>query len=485
MRVGHKRSRGRIADVQTEYSSSGSLLLGAVVLLAYIGLVCALPLSGQAPITHFSGTTRVGQNSAAETVTVTTATSGTTAAISAVTQGIANGEFSVASGGSCAADTVYIVGQSCTVDVVFAPAFPGRRNGAVILKNSVGQLLGSTPLLGAATGSLPRLSPGLIETVAGDRSWIYARDGVSAVGAPIFLPQGLAVDAAGNLFLSNSGNSRIRPVDAVSGLSSTVVGNGTLGYNGDGLQGTITTINQPAGLALDGAGNLYFADSGNGLIRRLDAVSGQGKIIAGTPMVQGYTGDSGPATLAFLNLPEGIAFDDSGNLLISDTGNNVIRLIDAVTLHIRPIAGTGTAGFSGDGGTATQGKLNSPWSLLVAVDGSDLFADFGNDRVRVISTGGILSTVAGTGTRGFSGDGGHPTQAELNAPTALAIDPAGDLYVADSGNNRVRVIAISDGTIQTIVGNAGDSFTGDGGPADQASLYGPYAVLFDATPTSL
>lgn len=422
----------------------------------------------------------VGQPSSPQTVSVTLQASGTAAAPLALTQGVPTSEFAVADGGSCAAGTAYTAGQTCTVQVVFTPRFPGRRLAAVVLKNAGGELLGSTQLLGSSTGSLPRLSPGRIDTVAGDRSWVFASDGVSAVGAPIFLPQGLAVDAAGNLFISDSGNSRIRRVDAVSGHISTVVGTGAPGYSGDGAQGTATAVNQPAGLALDGAGDLYFADSGNGLVRRLDAASGQVSTVAGAPASQGYTGDGGLATAASLTLPEGIAFDDSGNLLIADSGNNSIRLVDATTGRIRTLAGTGIAGFSGDGGPATQGRISGPWSLLVAPDGSILFADFSNDRVRRISAGGTLSTVAGTGARGFSGDGGSPTQAALDAPTALAMDPAGDLYIADSGNNRVRMINVADGTIQTLAGNTGDSFTGDGGPADQASLYGPYALLFDA-----
>ena len=413
-------------------------------------------------------------------MTLTFAASGVAGAPSVVTQGVSPADFSLGSGGTCTAGSTYSAGQTCTVQVAFVPRFPGWRNGSVLIKSTDGHLLASMLLGGQATGALPRLSPGRIDTVAGDRSWVFAGDGGSAVGAPIFLPQGLAVDAAGNFFLSDSGNSRIRRVDAATGTISTVIGTGVPGYTPDGAQGTSTAISQPAGLALDGAGNLYFADSGNGLVRRLDAVSGQVRTVAGTPGVQGYTGDGSLATASTLSLPQGIALDGNGNLLIADTGNNVLRAVDAATLHISTFAGTGLAGFSGDGGLATNARLNSPWSLVASADGTILFADFSNDRVRKISAAGMITTVAGTGVRGFSGDGASAAQAELDEPTALAVDPAGDLYIADSGNNRVRMVSTA-GVIQTLAGNSGDSFNGDGGPSDQASLYGPYALYFDAS----
>lgn len=399
----------------------------------------------------------------------------------AVTQGItAGGEFQVVGGGSCTAGTAYLPAQTCTLNVVFTPLYPGRRDGAVRVVSNDGRLLASTLLSANATGSLPVLSPGRMDTVAGDRSWVYTGDGVPAVGAPIFLPQGLAVDVTGNLYLSDASNSRIRRVDASTGLISTVVGNGTPGFNGDGLPGSQTSVSQPAGLALDGAGNLYFADAGNNAVRRLDALSGVVTTVAGQPGMSGYAGDGGPATAAKLTLPEGLAFNAAGDLLIADTGNSAIRRVEADHGIIHLFAGTGLAGFGGDGGSALNAMLNTPWNVTVAPDGSVLIADFGNDRVRKISPAGIISTLVGNGARGFSGDGGAPSQAELSEPAALALDPAGNLYIADSGNNRVRTVSVADGFLHTLVGNSGDSFAGDGGPANEASLYGPYALAFSA-----
>jgi len=401
----------------------------------------------------------------------------------ALTQGVANSDFALASGGTCAAGASYSAGQPCTVMVVFQPKYPGLRSGAVVIKTSGGIYMGSALLAGDATGSLAVLDPGTINTVAGDAEWNYqsATDGGPATQSPIYLPTGVVADAAGNFYIADSNNNRIRRVDGSTGVITTVAGTGTLGYNGDGGLATLAMINLPAGLVIDGAGNLYFADVGNHIIRRIDAFSGIITTVAGTPGVQGYSGDGAAATQAKLTSPEGVALDEAGNLLIADTGNNVVREIDAATGTIRTVAGTGVAGFNGDGQAATIAQLNSPWSVAVAQDGSIYIADLMNNRVRKVSVSGVISTVAGTGTRGFTGDGALATQAMLGEPAAVAIDPAGNIYIADSDNNRVREISASTGLIETICGNASEGFLGDGGPANLASLYGPDALYFDQT----
>ncbi|HEX4155828.1 MAG TPA: Ig-like domain repeat protein [Acidobacteriaceae bacterium] len=428
-------------------------------------------------ITPFSGTTAVGQHSSPLTVNVNITVSGEAATLIAVTQGIPNADFTQ-SGGSCSSGS-YNSGDHCTATVVFAPQRPGRRWGAVLVENSGGTLLGSALLTGLATGGLPALAPGRIDTVAGDTEWVYQRDGVLATQAPIFLPMGLAVDAAGNVFLADSSNNRIRRVDAVSGDISTVAGTGTPGYSGDGGPATSAAISNPAGLLLDGAGDLYFADTGNAVIRRIDAVSGDISTVAGTPGVSGYSGDGGAATSAHLSVPEGIAFDAAGDLLIADTGNHVVREVNAVSGTISTVAGTGTAGYNGDGEAATSAKLDAPWSVAVADDGSILIADTTNNRVRSIGTSGIISTVAGSGSAGFTGDGDLATSAELDAPTSVVVDPAGDLYIADSGNNRVREVNATSKVLATIIGTDSEQFAGDAGPSTSASLYGPYSLFFD------
>jgi sugar lactone lactonase YvrE len=432
----------------------------------------------------FPRTTAVGQISTALSVVVTITAGGIAATPQAITEGVVNADFVVAEGGTCAAGNSYSAGDTCTVNVVFQPRYPGLRTGAVVIETSGGGFMGSALLAGLATGSLPVLAPGSIDTVAGDADWIYEGDGGLATQSSIFLPTGVVADAAGNFYVADSQNNRIRRVDGKTGLISTVVGTGIPGYSGDGAPAIDAMINVPAGLVLDGAGNLYFADTGNHIVRRIDAVTGVITTVAGTPGVQGYSGDGGVATAAELTFPEGVALDEAGDLLIADTGNNVIREVEATTAgfgNIRTMAGTGVAGFNGDGHAATSAQLNSPWNVAVAQDGSLYIADLTNNRVRRVNPSGVISTVAGTGTRGFMGDGGSAAEAVLGEPAAVAIDPAGDLYIADSDNNRVREVIASTQLIETICGNDSEQFAGDGGPANLASMYGPYALFFDQT----
>jgi hypothetical protein len=446
-----------------------------------LGLLCSAA-TAQTPQV-FSGSTAVGQSSATLTVTVPITVSGTAVAPKALTQGVVNGEFTI-NGGSCAAGS-YMATQQCTVVVGFSPKFPGLRTGAVVVETSDGTLLGSVLLAGLATGPLPLLTPGTINTVAGVFGSIrFAGDGIQATTAPIQLPAGVVADAAGDFYLSDTQNFRIRKVTAAGDIS-TIAGTGQAGYGGDGGPATQALIDAPAGLALDGAGNLYFADTNNNIIRRIDAFSGVITTVAGTPLNNGFSGDGGAATSALLTSPEGIAFDEAGDLFIADTGNNVIRKVTAAGT-ISTVAGTGTAGFNGDGPTATAAQLNSPWGVSVAVaqDGSLYIADLGNNRVRKVTTAGVISTIAGDGTRAFTGDGGPASAAELNQPTAIAIDPAGNLYIADSENNRVREISASTGnTIETICGTGVVASTqpglGDDGSAIAATINEPYALYFD------
>ena len=423
-------------------------------------------------------TTSVGQHSQPVSVTVTLTASGVAIAPQALLQGFAGMDFSVVSGGTCAANVSYVSGQQCTVNVVFAPKFPGLRSGAVVLLATDGTLLGSALVNGNGIGSLSVLSPGVINTVAGDGELNFRADGILATQAPIFLPYGVIVDPVGNIYLSDTNNNRIRRVDALSSLITTIAGNGVSGYSGDGGPATQANISQPGGLTMDGAGNIYFADSGNDIIRRIDAVSGIITTIAGVPMAQGYSGDGSAATLANLSSPRGIAFDTAKDLFIADTSNNVIREVNATTGKISTVTGTGTAGYNGDAVSATAAQLNSPWTVNVGIDNSLYIADLSNNRVRKVN-GGVISTVAGTGSRRFGGDGGAATAADLDDPTSVILNPAGDLYIADSGNNRVRKVYASTGIIETVTGNDSEQFAGDGGPANQASLYAPYALFFD------
>ena len=428
----------------------------------------------------FPGSTAVGQISQPLSVTVTMVAGGVVATPEALTLGIANADFAISSAGSCGIGMSFSPGQTCSVTVIFQPKYPGIRAGSVVLLNSNNILLGSTLLTALATGSLAVLSPGEIETVAGVTDWLYQGDGVPATDAPIFLPAGVVVDAHGNLYLADSNNNRIRRVDFVTGTISTVAGNGTAGYSGDGGLATAAMISSPGGVALDGAGNLYFADSNNDVIRRVDAVSGFISTVAGMPGSKGYAGNGALATSAKLSTPEGVALDGAGDLFIADTGNSAIREVSATTGFISTVAGTGIPGFNSDGILAVNAELNGPSSLSLGPDGSLYIADTTNQRIRMVTAAtSMITTIAGTGNQGYSGDGGLATVAMLNAPAAVLLDPAGNIYVADSGNNRIREINVTTYDIQTLSGGNAESFGGDGGPANLASMYDPDSLFFD------
>lgn len=426
-----------------------------------------------------AGNVNVGQQAAPLTVTVTMSRGGVAATPAVLTQGLTGLDFGMAAGGTCAAGTTYNAGDRCTVVVTFAPKYPGLRSGAVVVKASDGTLLARQLLSGSGVGGLETLVPGQIDTVAGSGAWIYTGDGVAATAAPIFLPMGLVVDAGGNLLISDSNNARIRRVDGQTGLISTIVGTGTPGYAGDGGPAAQAQVSAPAALALDGAGDIYFVDTGNHAVRRVDAVSGLITTVAGVLGSQGYTGDGGAATAAQLSLPEGLALDAAENLYIGDTGNDALRVVSLATGVIQTMAGTGAAGFNGDNRPAAGAQLDGPWGIAIGADGAVYVADSGDHRVRKISVGRTITTVAGTGLKGFGGDGAAAAAAMLDTPVALAFDPAGDLYIADSGNNRVRKVSGLTGKIATVTGTDSEQFAGDGGPADQASLYGPYALHLD------
>ena len=402
----------------------------------------------------------------------------------AVTQGVPAIDFSL-TGGTCTLDLpVTTIGQTCTATIVFTPKYPGVRSGAVLIETTDGRtLLGSVPVVGMATGSLAVLDPGEIDTAAGDTEWNYSGDGEDATAAAIFLPYGVTVDPAGKIYLSDTLNSRVRLVDTV-GKISTIAGNGTFGYSGDGGLATAAEVNQPAGLAMDGAGNVYFADSGSDIVRRIDAVSGVITTVAGVPQTMGDSGDGGAATSATLGSPEAVAFDAAGDLYIADTGNGVIREVDAATGVISTVAGVaGSQGYNGEG-TATTAELNFPWGVTVGPDNSLYIADTYNNRIRRVS-GGVISTIAGTGSQGSAADGTEAGAAALNQPYGVVLDPAGDLYIADSSNDRVLKVSAGTGsvnagtaTIQMIIGTGSEGDSGDGAAANLAKLHGPYALFF-------
>ena len=262
------------------------------------------------------------------------------------------------------------------------------------------------------------------------------------------------------------------------------------GYSGDGGPANAAQLNNPAGVAVDGAGNLYIADTDNNLIRKVSA-NGIISTVAGNGVPDpgllgygnsGYSGDGGPATAATMNWPTGVAVDGAGNLYIADSGNNVIRKVSHDTGKISTVAGNGVSGFSGDGGRATSASLWSPDSVAVSSAGTLYIADTGNTRVRKVSAGGRISTVAGNGDSVFlgrGGNGGPARSAVLSNPVGVALDSAGNFYISDSANGRILKVNPA-GTISTVAGNGNSGYSGNGGPATRAQLNGPADVTLDS-----
>ena len=248
-------------------------------------------------------------------------------------------------------------------------------------------------------------------------------------------PRSVEADGAGNLYIAD--NARVHKMDA-AGVVTTVAGTGEWGFSGDGGPAVEAQLYFPAGMAVDEAGNVYIAD-GNARIRKVDASTGNISTVAGTG-VFGYSGDGAPATEALLNSPRSVALDGAGNLYIADTTNNRIRKVDASTGNISTVAGTGTRSyFSGDGGPAVEARLWSPEGVAVDGAGNIYIADTDDDRIRKVDAStGIITTIAGTGAPGFRGDGGRATQARLDEPHGVALDAAGNIYIADTYNHRVR-----------------------------------------------
>ena len=320
------------------------------------------------------------------------------------------------------------------------------------------------------------LPTGVILTVAGNGSAGYSGDGGLATSAQLNTPLGIAVDAAGNLYIADIYNFAIRKVSP-AGIISTVVGNGTNGYSGDGASATSAQLSYPLFMAFDSAGNMYITDFGNDAVRKVTP-SGIISTVAGNGS-GGYSGDGGAATSAQLFSPRGIAVDSSGNLYIADSDNNVVRKVTKTTGVISTIAGNGTAGYSGDGGAANGSTLYHPDGLSLDSTGNLYLADIGNNVVRKISTTGIISTVAGTGSSGFSGDGGLATRATLYGVAAVTLDSTGSIFIADNGNNVIRKVNTS-GVISTIAGVGSSGLSGNGKAATTATLDRPHAEAFDA-----
>lgn len=316
-----------------------------------------------------------------------------------------------------------------------------------------------------------------ISTIAGNGTSGYGGDSGAATSAKLNNPHGVAVDSSGNVYIADSNNNRIRKIDT-NGKISTIAGDGNWGSGGDGGAATSAQLNNPSGVAVDSSGNVYIADTNNSKIRKV-GTDGRICTIAGIES-WGYTGDGGPATSAQLSYPRSVVVDSHGNVFIAEASNSVIRKIDTNGI-ISTVAGTGTSGYGGDGGAATEAKLDYPYGVAVDGSGNVYIAEGNNRRIRKVDTNGFINTIAGTGVAGYSGDGGPAASAQVNSPVGIAADYAGNVYITDIGTSTIRRI-YTDGTIRTIAGTGTYVYGGDNwneGAATSVQLKRPYGVAID------
>ncbi|MGH8990323.1 MAG: hypothetical protein ACRDZ7_02210 [Acidimicrobiia bacterium] len=331
---------------------------------------------------------------------------------------------------------------------------------------------------------------GTVATVAGKSPAGYSGDGGPAAEAQMHEPRMMTFAPSGDMYIADTFNQLIRKVDA-AGTITTVAGKFTgfvprdeadcvPNFSGDGGPATEATLSCPHGVAVDTNGDVYIADSANHVIRRI-AASGTIDTVVGAGGSSGDSGDGGPGTEARIQGPKGIVLDNRGGLLIADSGNDRVKRLDLATGLITLVAGTGDQGKAGDGGPATEAQLVEPRTLAVGPDGSVYIAEPKAHRLRRVDPQGVISTFAGTGRAGFSGDGGPADGAALNFPRGVGADGAGNVYIADSLNQRIRQVDAT-GTITTVAGRGKPCYfsdsnnCGDGGPPLEAGFATPRAV---------
>ena len=308
----------------------------------------------------------------------------------------------------------------------------------------------------------------IITTIAGDSVVGYNGDGILAINAELNGPYDVAVDVNGNLYIADFNNSRIRKVTISTGMISTIVGTGTAGYNGDGILAINAELNHPRSIILDSSGNIYISDVVNRRIRKITISTGLISTLAGTG-VAGYNGDGILADTAQLNYPNAIALDASGNIYIADKLSERIRKIDVSTGLISTIAGTGTAGYNGDGISAITAQLALPSGIAVDSSGNVYISDNASRIRKITISTGLISTIAGNGISGYNGDG-VATSSEINYPSELSVDNSGNIYISDVGNNRIRKLNVSTGMLSTIAGTGVYNYNGDGILAINANI---------------
>ena len=311
-----------------------------------------------------------------------------------------------------------------------------------------------------------------ITTIAG-KAGVPASDSGDqgpATNARFYGPEALYVDKYNNIYIADAGNSKVKKIDASTGIIITVAGTGIVGALGDGSQATAATLVFPEDIKIDTSGNIYIADAANNRIRKIDIVTGIITTVAGNG-INGGIGDGGLAVNAELNQPSCLCLDNAGNIYIADWGNNRIRKVDASTGIITAFAGTGASGYTGDGTAAVGATFSGTISVTVDDLGNIFISDLGNHVLRKVSAStNVITTIAGSGINGNSGDGGLAVNANLSKPTGTFIDKQNNIFIADFGYGVVRKIDAATGIITTVAGNGTWGYSGDGGPATSAEL---------------
>ena len=455
-------------------------------------------------------TTSIATSSAVQDISLSTAATETITSISAPASQGGNQEYSIGTITGCAVGSSNPVGTICVVPVTFKPAYPGNRPVPLQVATSAGNI--NFSLTGAGAGPLAVLTPGVIASVAGTGSACAAPtaspacgDTGTAASATLNSPQSAFVDSLGNIWVADTLDNRIRKF-SVGGSITTVAGTGTACATstnacGDGGAASSAQLNGPTGVYVDGAGNLYIADYGDNRVREVTAGTQIISTVAGTGTACATStstcGDGAAASSAQLHGPAKLAMDSQGDLYIADLSDNRIRMLGASTGLLTTVAGTGTACSSpasscGDGASALLANLNGPAGIFVDGLNNLYIADQNDNRVRKVqalhtgSGSGYITSVAGTGATcaagaNLCGDGAAATSAQLNAPHALHVDSAGNIYIADTGDNRIRKVGAVSGLISTIAGNGTAGYLADGGSATGTELSGAKGLSLDSS----
>jgi hypothetical protein len=459
-------------------------LLAAIAVLL---LIVACPLSAQ--VTS-SPKGEIFKAPGTQTFTFTIPAGTNVGSVSVLTLGAPNLDFTEVAGGTTCPN---VTAGTCAVEVQFQPTQAGRRLGEVVLSDPSGKLLIAVSLDGAGSAAMAGFSPSIISTFAGGGT---GGVGGPATSAKLAGPTGIAIDGFGNYYIVDQKGNKVLKVTP-AGTISTFAGTGTAGYSGDGGPATSAQLDGPSDVIVDGAGYVYISDTNNNVVRLVNTAgiistyAGQYWKTGTTPppvcaAATNSVGDGCPGNQIVLNTPVGLVFCHAQNLHIADKLNNRVRTVNHVGYNTITQVGDGTQGYNGDGENNTAAELNGPMGLDMDAANYIYVADSGNHIIRKTlltgTTPNPIATVAGTpGSAGNSGDGGAATSAQLNNPWGVRVDPAGDIFITDSSSQVVREVNVANGQISTIAGTGTAGYTGDGGAATAAQMNAPMNLAIDNT----